>query len=169
MIGGLPKAATKTWLGTEIAVAVATGTKVCGEFFAERGTVAYCYAENMQRQIRNRLRAPWQMSRDPGAPKPLAKTAATAAKAERDAADDDAVFAFVRGLAMRGVHLTRRKLRGHDAAPLSERRTEAAINRLIDVKRLRLAGADGDEVHATGSASAGCAGAVTATDPCARR
>lgn len=57
IIGGLPKAAKKTWLGTEIAVAVATGSKVCGEFYAERGTVAYFYAEDMRRQIRNRVRA----------------------------------------------------------------------------------------------------------------
>lgn len=47
----------KTWFGTEMAVAVATGTKVCGEFFAERGTVAYFYAEDLDIQIRNRVRA----------------------------------------------------------------------------------------------------------------
>lgn len=57
MIGGLPKAAKKTWLATEIAVAIATGTPVCGEFFAERGTVRYFYAEDTRRQVRNRLRA----------------------------------------------------------------------------------------------------------------
>lgn len=57
VIGGLPKAAKKTWLGTEIAVAVATGTKVCGEFLAELGTVCYFYAEDTRRQIRNRIRA----------------------------------------------------------------------------------------------------------------
>ena len=57
MIGGLPKAAKKTWLATEIAVAVATGTKVCGEFFAQLGTVRYFYAEDTRRQIRNRIRA----------------------------------------------------------------------------------------------------------------
>lgn len=56
MIGAEPKAA-KTWLGTEIAIAVATGSKVCGEFFAEAGTVAYFYAEDMGPQIRNRTRA----------------------------------------------------------------------------------------------------------------
>lgn len=56
-IGGLPKAAKKTWLGTEIAIAVATGTKVCGEFFAEKGVVAYFYAEDMEDQIQNRIRA----------------------------------------------------------------------------------------------------------------
>lgn len=57
MIGGLPKAAKKTWLATEIGVAVATGTLVCGEFFAARGTVRYFYAEDTRRQIRNRIRA----------------------------------------------------------------------------------------------------------------
>lgn len=56
MIGAEPKAA-KTWLGTELAVAVATGTRVCGEFFAQRGTVAYFYAEDLDRQVRNRVRA----------------------------------------------------------------------------------------------------------------
>jgi len=56
MIGAEPKAA-KTWLGTEIALAVATGTKVCGEFFAEFGRVAYFYAEDMDVQVRNRVRA----------------------------------------------------------------------------------------------------------------
>jgi len=55
-IGAEPKAA-KTWLGTEIAVAVATGTKVCGEFFAERGVVVYFYAEDLDKQVRNRVRA----------------------------------------------------------------------------------------------------------------
>lgn len=56
MIGAEPKAA-KTWLGTEIAIAVATGTKVCGEFFAQAGRVAYFYAEDLDRQVRNRVRA----------------------------------------------------------------------------------------------------------------
>jgi hypothetical protein len=314
MIGGLPKAAKKTWLATEIAVAVATGTKVCGEFFAERGSVRYFYAEDTRRQIRNRLRAllarvdrempvgrlhleprgsfidvmrdeelawivascrrgdrpdllvldplsdihsgeedkrdsmrdvmrrlrllgellgctvlavhhagkpseanakrgggqrlrgsgsihgsvdsgiyflecegdgvstfkntvesevkgaqsagiftlelqieddssgeavraTWKVTREASARKPSARAAAAAAKAGRDAADDDKAFAFVRDLAMRGVHLTRRKLRTHDAVPLPERRLEAALNRLIEVGRLRLAGADGGEVH----------------------
>jgi len=95
------------------------------------------------------VRATWTVSRaaSDSKPKGTKKAAAEAAKAKLDAADDDKVFAFVRDLAMRGVHLTRRKLRTHDAAPLSERRTEAAINRLIEVERLRLAGAKGDEVH----------------------
>jgi hypothetical protein len=57
VIGGLPKAAKKTWLATEIAVAVATGTEVCGEFFAQLSTVRYFYAEDTKRQIRNRIRA----------------------------------------------------------------------------------------------------------------
>jgi hypothetical protein len=56
-IGGLPKAAKKTWLGTEIAIAIATGTPVCGEFFAEAGVVAYFYAEDMEDQIQNRIRS----------------------------------------------------------------------------------------------------------------
>ncbi len=56
MIGAEPKAA-KTWLGTEIAVAIATGTKVCGEFFTEPGTVAYFYCEDIDVQVRNRVRA----------------------------------------------------------------------------------------------------------------
>ena len=56
MIGAEPKT-TKTWLGTEISLAVATGTRVCGEFFAQAGTVAYFYAEDLDRQIRNRIRA----------------------------------------------------------------------------------------------------------------
>jgi hypothetical protein len=38
-IGGVPKAAKKTWLGTEIAAAVAAGGKVCGEFPTEAGIV----------------------------------------------------------------------------------------------------------------------------------
>jgi len=57
VIGGIPKAAKKTWLATEIAVAVATGTKVCDEFVAELGTVCYFYAEDTRRQVRNRIRA----------------------------------------------------------------------------------------------------------------
>lgn len=56
IIGAEPKAA-KTWLGTEIALAIATGTQVCGEFFASAGRVAYFYAEDLDRQIRNRMRA----------------------------------------------------------------------------------------------------------------
>jgi hypothetical protein len=56
LLGAEPKSC-KTWLATEIAVAIATGTPVCGEFFAERGRVAYFYAEDLAVQIRNRVRA----------------------------------------------------------------------------------------------------------------
>lgn len=55
-IGGEPKTA-KTWLALEIAIAIATGTKACGEFFAERGTVAYFFAEDLDVQVRNRIRS----------------------------------------------------------------------------------------------------------------
>jgi hypothetical protein len=44
-IGAEPKA-SKTWLATEIALAISSGAKVCGEFFAERGKVAYFFAED---------------------------------------------------------------------------------------------------------------------------
>lgn len=57
VIGGQPKQAKKTWLATEIAIAVATGTKVCGEFFAEAGVVGYFYAEDQAIDLRNRNRA----------------------------------------------------------------------------------------------------------------
>ena len=56
VIGGEPKTA-KTWLAIEIAIAVATGTKACGEFFSERGTAAYFFAEDLDKQVRNRIRA----------------------------------------------------------------------------------------------------------------
>ncbi len=56
-VGGLPKAAKKTWLLTEIAVAIATGTKVCGEFDAEQGAVAYFYAEDGGPQVQTKVRA----------------------------------------------------------------------------------------------------------------
>lgn len=56
VIGGEPKTA-KTWIGTELAIGVATGTKVCGEFFAEHGRVAYFYCEDIDVQVRNRVRA----------------------------------------------------------------------------------------------------------------
>ncbi len=55
-IGAEPKSG-KTWIATEIAVAVATGTRACGEFQTERGAVAYFYAEDLDEQVRNRLRA----------------------------------------------------------------------------------------------------------------
>jgi len=56
LLGAEPKSC-KTWLAVEIAIAVATGTKVCGEFFAEHGTVAYFFAEDLDVQVRNRVRA----------------------------------------------------------------------------------------------------------------
>lgn len=309
MIGGLPKAAKKTWLATEIAVAIATGTPVCGEFFAEPGTVRYFYAEDTRRQVRNRLRAllagagrtmpvgrlllqprgefldllrdedlawivascrrgdkpdllvldplrdihsgeedksdsmrevmrrlrllgellgctvltvhhhgkpsettakrgggqrmrgsgsihgsadagihfmecdgdgvsvftntveseikgarsagrftlelriddddageavcaRWSTKREERELKPSKQAAAAAAKVTQDAADDEKAFAFVRDLAMRGIHLTRRKLREHDERPMAVNRVTAALDRLIEVERLRLVGGD---------------------------
>lgn len=56
VIGAEPKT-TKTWLGFEFAIAVATGTKACGEFQAMPGVAAYFFAEDMEQQVRNRLRA----------------------------------------------------------------------------------------------------------------
>jgi hypothetical protein len=56
MLGAEPKAG-KTWLATEIAMAVSSGTPVCGEFYAERGRAVYFFAEDHSAQIRNRLRA----------------------------------------------------------------------------------------------------------------
>lgn len=56
LLGAEPKSC-KTWLATELAVAIATGTKACGEFYAERGRVAYFYAEDLDVQIRNRVGA----------------------------------------------------------------------------------------------------------------
>jgi len=307
VIGGLPKAAKKTWLATEIAVAVTTGTKVCGEFFARLGTVRYFYAEDTRRQIRNRIRAllegagrtmpierlyleprgsfldvtrdedlawivascrrggkldllvldplrdvhsgeedksdsmrdvmrrlrllgeildctvlavhhagkpseanakrgggqrlrgsgsihgsidsgvyfldckgdgvgtfkntveseikgarsagiftlalqivdddsgeavcaTWKVTREASAAKLSTRAEAEAAKA----ADDEKVFAFVRQLATRGEHLTRRALREHDERPIAVNRVTAALDRLIDAVRLRLVGS---EVH----------------------
>jgi hypothetical protein len=55
-LGAEPKTC-KTWVATEIAVAVATGTKAFGEYFAERGIVAYFYAEDRPNEVRNRVRA----------------------------------------------------------------------------------------------------------------
>lgn len=54
--GGEPKS-TKTWLALEVAIAIATGTKVCGEFSAAPGVVGYFFAEDHDRQVRNRVRA----------------------------------------------------------------------------------------------------------------
>lgn len=56
LVGGEPKT-FKTWLGLEACVAVATSTRMCGEFFAAAGVAAYFFAEDMGRQVRNRLRA----------------------------------------------------------------------------------------------------------------
>jgi hypothetical protein len=56
IISGEPKT-SKTWLAIEIALSIATGTKVCGEFFAEQGRAAYFFAEDLDKQVRNRLRA----------------------------------------------------------------------------------------------------------------
>lgn len=52
-----PKSA-KTWLGTEIALAVATGTTVCGEFATTTPRhVAYFYAEDFDSKVQTRIRA----------------------------------------------------------------------------------------------------------------
>jgi hypothetical protein len=50
--------------------------------------------------------------------------------------DDDKAFAFVRDLAIRGEVLSRRKLRDHGERPISEKRTVASLDRLIDAGRL---------------------------------
>jgi hypothetical protein len=57
MIGGEPKAAIKTWSAVELAIAVVTGTKAFGEFFAQRGVAVYFFAEDLDVQVRNRVRA----------------------------------------------------------------------------------------------------------------
>lgn len=51
-----PKAG-KTWVGTEIALAVASGLPVFGKYNVKRMRVAYFYAEDMGQQVRNRVRA----------------------------------------------------------------------------------------------------------------
>ena len=51
-----PKSA-KTWLATEIAVGVATGTKVVGKFPVRAGSVAYYYTEDLGAAIKTRVRA----------------------------------------------------------------------------------------------------------------
>lgn len=52
-----PKSA-KTWLATEVAMAVATGTKVAGKYdTAPDKEVAYFYAEDMAQSIQTRIRA----------------------------------------------------------------------------------------------------------------
>lgn len=55
-------------------------------------------------------------------------------------ADDDAMFSFVRELAIGGQVLSRTALKMHDSRPLPEKRTSSALDRLIDAKRLALAG-----------------------------
>jgi 5S rRNA maturation endonuclease (ribonuclease M5) len=54
---GEPKAGIKTWMLLEIAVAVATGTRAFGEFYAEHGRVAIFFAEDQAQSVRNRIRA----------------------------------------------------------------------------------------------------------------
>jgi hypothetical protein len=54
---GEPKAGIKTWMLIEGAIAIATGTKMFGEFYAERGTVAFFFAEDHAQSVRNRVRA----------------------------------------------------------------------------------------------------------------
>jgi hypothetical protein len=56
VLGGEPKT-VKTWAATELALANATGTSAFGEFFAQEGRVAYFYAEDLDVQARNRIRA----------------------------------------------------------------------------------------------------------------
>lgn len=54
---GEPKAAIKTWLAIEGAVAIATGTRMAGEFFAKRGRAVIFFAEDERQSVRNRVRA----------------------------------------------------------------------------------------------------------------
>lgn len=56
VVGGEPKT-FKTWLASEVAIAVANGDSAFGEFPAEKGSVAYFYAEDMGISVRNRIRA----------------------------------------------------------------------------------------------------------------
>lgn len=57
MLAGEPKAGVKTWGLVEIALAIATGTKAFGEFYAEAGRVAMFFAEDHKQSVRNRERA----------------------------------------------------------------------------------------------------------------
>jgi 5S rRNA maturation endonuclease (ribonuclease M5) len=57
VVAGEPKAGIKTWVLLEGAIAVATGSKVFGEFYAEQGNVAIFFAEDKAQAVRNRLRA----------------------------------------------------------------------------------------------------------------
>ncbi len=54
---GEPKAGIKTWILIDGAIAIATGTKMCGEFTAKQGTVAIFFAEDQAQSVRNRVRA----------------------------------------------------------------------------------------------------------------
>lgn len=56
VVGGEPKT-SKSWVGCEIAMAVATGTKVFGEFSTKPLTTAYVFAEDLDVSVRNRLRS----------------------------------------------------------------------------------------------------------------
>jgi AAA domain-containing protein len=57
VVAGEPKAGIKTWMLIEGSVAVATGTPMFGQFYAEQGTVAIFFAEDKAQAVRNRLRA----------------------------------------------------------------------------------------------------------------
>lgn len=57
---------------------------------------------------------------------------------DRTQVDDDSVFAFVRELAVDGITLTRTRLREHDSRPIPEKRTTAALDRLLEQRRLLL-------------------------------
>lgn len=56
VLGGAPKI-SKTWVMTELALAVATGTSAFGEYACVRsGLVCYSYTEDIERSVRNKLR-----------------------------------------------------------------------------------------------------------------
>jgi hypothetical protein len=75
------------------------------------------------------VHADWTVSREGGEPKTSPKQAA---KAAQETSDDELVFRWVRKLAMRGEHFSRRALRDHDEAPIAVKRVTAALDRLID-------------------------------------
>jgi hypothetical protein len=56
LIGAEPKIG-KTWIATEIAVAVASGTPVFGKYAAKPGRVMYFYTEDMREAVRSHLLA----------------------------------------------------------------------------------------------------------------
>src|SRR5207237_1162083 len=56
VLGGAPKTG-KTWLGCELALAVATGTPALGRFAVQRGTVIFFGAEDDQPSLRGRFGA----------------------------------------------------------------------------------------------------------------